>query len=71
VNFGIQSFAACIKILLTVRSKRPKARSKNRWEKKYKENDIRKLGNVKWRQEAQDGDGWRRETRQALTLLKQ
>jgi hypothetical protein len=33
------------------------------------ENDIRKLEIVNWRQVAQDRDGWRRATSEALMLL--
>jgi hypothetical protein len=33
------------------------------------ENDIRNVGIVNWRQAAQDRDGWRRSTREALILL--
>ena len=48
--------------------KLPKGRTKGRW-KDDVENDVRQMGIINWRQEEQDGDGWRRETMEALILL--
>ena len=39
------------------------------WKKDDVENDSRKNEFVKWRQVAQDRDGWRRATREGLILL--
>jgi len=39
-----------------------------RW-KDVVDNDIRKMGIFNWTQIAQDRNGWRRVTREALTLL--
>ena len=48
--------------------KQPKGRSKARW-KDDVQNDIRKMCIVNWRQVAQDRDGYRGATREALILL--
>ena len=47
---------------------RPKGRPKDGW-KNEGGNEIRKMGIVNWRKVAQDGDGWRRATMEALVLL--
>jgi hypothetical protein len=47
---------------------RPKGRPKDGW-KNEGENEIRKMGIVNWRQVAQDGDGMRRATGEAVVLL--
>jgi len=46
---------------------RPKGKPKDRW-KNEGENEVR-VGIVNWKQVAQDGDGWRRATGEALVLL--
>ena len=48
--------------------KRPKGRPNARW-KDNMQNDIRNMGIVNWGQVAQDGDGWKRTSRQAAILL--
>jgi hypothetical protein len=48
--------------------KRPKGRPKARWKDEV-ENNIRKMQIDNWRQVAQDRDGWRRATREALIFL--
>jgi hypothetical protein len=48
--------------------KRPKGRPKTRC-KDDVENDIKKMGIVKWRQVAHDRAGWRRATRKVLILI--
>jgi hypothetical protein len=48
--------------------KRPKGRPKARW-KNYVQNDVRKMGNVNWRQVEQERNEWRRATGEALILL--
>jgi hypothetical protein len=48
--------------------KRPKGRPKTSW-KDDVENDIRETGIINWRQVAQDRDGWRRETEEAIIIF--
>jgi hypothetical protein len=47
---------------------RPKGKRKAK-QKNYMENDSRKMGIVNWKQVAQDRDGSRTATREALMLL--
>jgi hypothetical protein len=48
--------------------KRPNGRPKGRW-KEYVENDVRQMGIVNWRQVEQDGDGWRRATKESFIFF--
>jgi hypothetical protein len=52
----------------SLHQKGPKGTTKTRW-KDNVENDIRKMGFVKWRQVAQDGDGARKQQGGRLCFL--